>query len=142
MNRKEDLNVCGIFQRAVVLGTVSLFILALIFIIVYSKMVFDVGILCPVKETFHLECPLCGGTRMAISLVNFELYQALRYNAFLFLTFPVVLYVYFKQAYLFIKENKLISWIDKFLLGYICLLFLFGVLRNMEIFSWLLPTNI
>lgn len=131
MNRKEDANFKDMFRRAVVLGTVSLFILALIFLIVYSKMIYDIGVLCPIKETFGVECPLCGGTRMAVSLLHLDIIEAFKYNQFLFVTFPIVLIVYLKQMYLFIKENILINWIDKFLLGYIGCLIIFGLIRNL-----------
>ncbi|HKS46014.1 MAG TPA: DUF2752 domain-containing protein [Amycolatopsis sp.] len=41
-------------------------------------------ILCPIRALFGLDCPLCGGLRMAGSLLRGDLPAALHYNAVAF----------------------------------------------------------
>ena len=136
-NTKRDM-----IRRAIILGSVSLMMAILVALIVYSKLKFNIGVICPFKEIFNLDCPGCGGTRMAVSLLNLDIYQAIRYNAYVCISIPIVAYVYIKQAYMFIVKNELIPWIDKFLVIYADGLIVFGIIRNMEVFSWLAPTVI
>ncbi|MBO5388970.1 MAG: DUF2752 domain-containing protein [Lachnospiraceae bacterium] len=136
-NSKRDM-----IRRAAALGSVSSFIAVLLLIIVYSKLTLDIGVVCPFKEIFNIECPGCGGTRMAISLLHLDFYQAFRYNPFILSTLPILAYVYCKQAYLYIRYNILIEWLDKFLVIYAILLLLFGIVRNIDMFSWLAPTKL
>lgn len=114
----------------------------LVVFIVSSQLFFDVGIVCVFKGLFGWECPGCGGTRMAVSILHGEFYQAFRYNAFVFTTFPILLIVFIKQSYMYIVHNKLIDWLDKFLVGYAAGLLIFGIIRNIPMFSWLAPTTL
>lgn len=136
-NKKRD-----IIRRACVVFFTFGLISALIIIIVLSKYIFDVGVVCPLYELFGWNCPGCGGTRMAVSLLKFEFYQALRYNAYVFITLPILAYVFLRQTYVYIRYNKLINWIDKFLVWYAVGLVSFGILRNTSIFRWLAPTTV
>lgn len=112
----------------------------LIALIVLSAYLFDAGVKCPFYYLLHWNCPGCGGTRMAIALLDGDVYQALRYNAYVLVTLPSLVYVFIRQSYEYIKYNRLINWLDKYLVVY-CIGFLaFGFLRNTEIFSWLAPT--
>lgn len=143
-NIKSYTETCkrDIIRRAIVLGFVLALIGVLIGLILYSKIVFDIGVLCPLKEILGIECPGCGGTRMAVSIFKMDLYQAFRYNAYVFATIPLLLFVGTKQAYEFIVNNKMISWIDKFITYYSIGLCIFGVIRNIGVFSWLAPTMV
>ena len=127
-------------RRATVLFMVSAFIAALVMIIVASKLIFDEGIKCPFYELFGWNCPGCGGTRMAVAILHLDFYQAFRWNPYVFLTLPILIVVYIWQSYVFIKDNILLPWIDKFLVGYTVGLLVFAVLRNIGIFTWLSPT--
>lgn len=131
-----------IIRRALALFSVSALIAVLIILIVYSKLNFGVGVRCPFKEIFDIDCPGCGGTRMAVALLNLDFYQAFRYNPFVCTTFPILAVIYIWQSYLFIFKNKLLSWLDYFLVIYAVLLLAFGILRNtnIAIFSWMAPT--
>lgn len=129
-------------RRAVLLLVVFGFIGILIGLIILSSMLFDAGVRCPFYEIFNWHCPGCGATRMAVEILHGNFYGALRYNAFIFVTLPLLLPIMAYQAYLYIMKNELIPWLDKFLIGYSIALLIFGILRNMEILSWLAPTVI
>ena len=128
------------FRRAVAVLTVSGIIGVLVLLIVYSKVVFNIGIVCPLHEIFKWECPGCGGTRMALALLEMDLYQAFRWNPFLFVTLPICGIIYVWQVISFIKDNKLWSKLDIFLISYAIALCMFGILRNIQLFSYLAPT--
>lgn len=97
---------------------------------------------CAIKATTGLSCPGCGMTRLVISLAHGEIYQAFRYNPFFFVTLPMLFILYIQQTYLYVKEQRLSSWLDNTLLAYAVLEVAFGIIRNIGIFSWLLPTKI
>lgn len=128
------------FRRAVVVLTVTAIIGVLVLLIVYSKVVFDIGVICPIHEILGLECPGCGGTRMALALLELDFYQAFRYNPFLFITLPICGIIYVWQMFTYIKSNKLWSKLDIFLIIYAIALCAFGIIRNMPLFSYLAPT--
>lgn len=128
------------FRRAVVVLTVTAIIGVLVLLIVYSKVVFDIGVICPIHEILGLECPGCGGTRMALALLELDFYQAFRYNPFLFIALPICGIIYVWQMFTYIKSNKLWSKLDIFLIIYAIALCAFGIIRNMPLFSYLAPT--
>lgn len=128
------------FRRAVAVLSVTAVIGVLVLLIVYSKVVFDIGIVCPLNAILHIECPGCGGTRMAVAIMNLDFYQAFRYNPFLFVTLPIWGVIYIWQIITYIRSNKLWSKLDVCLIGYAVALTIFGVVRNLPLFSWLAPT--
>lgn len=89
---------------------------------------------CPVRHIFHLYCPGCGITRMIISLLKLDFYQAFRYNPLIFILIPITL------INMFLVKNKKIQNIIWYLLIIISLLF--GVLRNISTFDYLAPTKL
>lgn len=129
-------------KRAIIIAYPTILIVLLIIVLVYSKCVFDTGVVCPLNKILGWECPGCGGTRMAVSLLHLEFYQAFRYNPFVFITLPILGIVYTWQTIKFIFQNQTSVWLDKFLIIYAILLITYGVIRNIGIFSWLQPTVI
>lgn len=129
-----------IIRRGITVLFITVFIVLIILLIVYTKIINGVGVICPFYESFGISCPGCGATRMCEELLKGNIYQAFRYNPFIFVTAPIVGIVYLYQAYIFIKENKLLVWLDKFLVTYAIFLVAFGVLRNISYFRWLEPT--
>lgn len=128
------------FRRFITVFLISAFIAVLILLIVLSKFYFNIGVVCPFHELLNWDCPGCGGTRMAVALLELDFYQAFRYNAFIFITAPILLVVYIWQFAVYVRENRLLKYLDVFLIIYALALILFGVLRNISIFSWLAPT--
>ena len=82
---------------------------------------------------------------MIISILTFDFYQAFRFNPFLFILFPFFLLCFIDEMIILIfdSDGKFTKKIpDKI---YYCLLILtliFGVLRNIPFFDYLIPTYI
>lgn len=97
---------------------------------------------CPISKTFGLECPGCGGTRMIKSLLNFDIYQAFRWNPYLFITLPILAIAAIKEIYNYIKLGKLQENFVKLLTLFAATLLVFGIVRNIPGMEFLLPTKI
>lgn len=132
----------GFKKRATIIFIGSFLMAAAISFVLILKMVFNIGTLCPFNYFLGVYCPGCGGTRMAVSILHFDFYQAFRYNPFVFCTAPLIAYLYVWQSYEYIFKNKISFWLDKALIAYAILLVVFGITRNIEIFKWLAPTDI
>lgn len=130
------------FRRFITVFIISAFIAVLIILIVWSKYYTGLGVMCPLKELFDWDCPGCGGTRMAVAMLDFDFYQAFRYNPFVFVTAPVIGIVYIWQYIVYVKENRLLKHLDTFLIAYAIALIAFGILRNLSWFSYLAPTKL
>lgn len=115
---------------------------ALIITILIFVIAFLLKIECPIHKFIGIYCPGCGITRMFVSLFELNFYQAFRYNPllFIYLIFLGVYYLY----YLIMRTlgKKPIKLSDKFLYVIIVITVLFGMLRNINLFSWLAPTII
>lgn len=113
-------------------------ILGLVLIIGYLILVkkLGVGIPCFFKKITGFYCPGCGITRMFISLLSFDFYQAFRYNQLVFIY--LIGYLIFKVVSL--KINIKVS--NYFLYTLLVITIMFGVLRNIALFDYLRPTEI
>lgn len=120
------------------LRVVMLHILAVVFVLTALL----IGIKCPVYEITHLYCPGCGATRMLKALLDFDVVQAFRYNPFIFITTPMIVTVAYRYMYLYIVGKDVPERLDNLILCYAVCLVLFGVIRNVNIFSVLQPTSI
>ena len=95
---------------------------------------------CIIKRVTGFYCPGCGITRMFVSILKLDFYQAFRYNVFLFILLIItVIYEIIKliSIHLFNKQLRLNNYI------YLVLLVLtigFGIIRNIPAFSYLIPT--
>ena len=63
------------------------------------------GYKCPVLHNTGLYCPGCGGRRMLKALLHGRIYQAFRYNPFLFISIPFVIVYYPVNMILFIRQD-------------------------------------
>lgn len=98
---------------------------------------------------FHLitgfYCPGCGITRMIFSLIKFDFYQAFRYNPLIFIFIPFILLVFidFIIKWLIGRKNFLYLKIsNKVWMILLVITLLFGVIRNIPFFDYLIPTVI
>ena len=97
---------------------------------------------CPWLTLFHLYCPGCGGMRMVLSLLHLDFYQAFRYNPYLFilLIFGLIYLVFsgivYKKKKVFILPSK------RFWILLLVSLILYMVLRNINLFIYLIPTEV
>lgn len=118
-----------------------------IFIRLYYFLFLECGIVIPCM--FHritgFYCPGCGVTRMLSSFAKLEFYQAFRYNPLLFIASPFVLLFLIDIVikWLCQREDYFYKRIDN--KGWIVLLIvviLYGILRNIPSFDYLIPTVI
>ena len=97
---------------------------------------------CLFHELTGLYCPGCGITRMIFSILQFDFYQAFRWNIFLFILIPIFLgygIVYYVD-WIFDKTPPVLpNWFWNILLFSAIL---FGILRNIPYFHYLIPTLI
>ncbi len=95
---------------------------------------------CPWNKYLGIDCAGCGATRMLLSILRLDFYQAFRFNPFMFVLFTIVL-LYFIYV-LFCKTLKKSYFIPGFktAIVLIILLVVFMILRNMDGFGYLKPT--
>lgn len=109
-------------------------IFLIFFFFFLSVLILISQIKCPIRLIFHIYCPGCGITRMFISLIKLDFYQAFRYNPLVFIIIPIIIINNF-----FVKNLKIkkIIW---YILIILCIVF--GILRNINYFKFLAPTKI
>lgn len=109
----------------------------------YTKL--DISFVCIFHEITGLYCPGCGITRSFVAIVNGEYYQAFRFNPYGCLVLPFLIFYIQYEFYCwgFNKKDCIIRKIPKSILYVLIVsVLIYGVLRNVEIFDYLAPTNI
>ena len=100
---------------------------------------FNISIKCPIYELTHLYCPGCGITRCLFSLIQLDFYKAFKYNQLVFILLPISFIYYIIYSYYYIKYNKRIT-IPKYIsITILIIVLLFGILRNINYFSFIKP---
>ncbi len=127
-------------RKRLLLGTAGVLALCLMYVLFIEYGPLDKS--CKLYKLTGFSCSGCGITRMGHAIVSGQFYQALRYNPFIFLSIPVIIGLYLFGAYRYIRYNSKNDWIIRALLIYAVLLFAFGIIRNVPIFHWLLPTEL
>lgn len=121
---------------------VVIFLLLLLLIYIYINIstfyqfVFD----CPIKKFTSFYCPGCGITRMFKSIFEGQFYQAFRYNPLVFLLL-IIVFIYLILDIFFHKNIKKIVN-KRLLISLLLIILIYGVLRNISIFSFLAPLEI
>ncbi len=116
-------------------------LLILLVIFLYLNHKFSFFIPCIFHKITGLWCPGCGITRMIISILKLNFYQAFRYNPLLFILTPffIIYGVTYYINWLQNKEFKLPKIIWNILL---VIAIIFMILRNIKAFDFLAPTVI
>lgn len=128
-------------KRIIIVALSALSLVGLTLILMFT----NIGLPCPTKVFFNIDCAGCGTTRMLRAVLKGDFYQAIRYNAATFILIPLIILfsVFQAAAYINGSENKLYkitpNWVY---IVIIVLLVLFGILRNIPLFSFLAPTEI
>lgn len=119
-----------------------LLIALLVYLLIGSR--FNIFIPCPIHEITNLYCPGCGVTRMLLAIINGDFYQAFRYNPLLFCLIPFLIFYYGNVIYSYYrkKENLFLRFEPQLWYFLIFLFILYGVVRNLPAFSYLIPTTI
>ena len=118
-------------------------IVLIVIFLIYAVLIisFDIGIPCVFYEITGLYCPGCGITRLCLSLFEGDVYQAFRYNPIIFIDLPILFILFVLN--IFLKKNKNIKKITDVIIIFLATItIIFGVIRNIPIFSFLAPTQI
>jgi hypothetical protein len=97
---------------------------------------------CPFRSLFGIYCGGCGATRALRYVLNLQIEKAFYCNQFFVLSLPPLLYFYIGWALIILADISILpkkKHIKIFLIVYITLFLLYGILRNIEIFSFLAP---
>ena len=115
-----------------------LFILAILWLFILSQLHYR----CPIHELLGIWCPGCGGTRMVISIINLDFYQAFRWNPLLFILFITFIIYLIVCVVFYIKKRVIPIPTIKFFIILCILLVIYMIVRNISVFSYLIPTNV
>ncbi len=103
---------------------------------------FHLYLFCPIKKITGLYCPGCGMTRMLLSILRGNFYQAFRYNPLIFILLPFLIIYYLYNLCCSVKQKK--SKLTRLEPGIwyvlITIFLIYGVLRNIPFFDFLKPT--
>jgi len=114
---------------------------AILFSIAYVQLISEP--ICLIYSKTGFSCPTCGVTRMLTEIVTtFDLYQAFRYNPVMFVILPVLGILLIVQSISYIKYGKFTRNYDRILSAIAFIIVAFGILRNIPMLYWLLPTKI
>lgn len=128
MSKKQEISSLIIF----------ILIILITYLIYYSFT--GNGIPCMFKKLTGLYCPGCGITRMFLSLLRFDIYQAFRYNPLVFILLATYLFYIIIDLVKYSKTNKHLKISNKIYWTLLILVFCFAILRNIPLFSFLAPT--
>ena len=120
---------------------ISSTLLVLLITYLYLGNEFHIYIDCPIKKITGLNCPGCGITRMLLSILQLDFYQAFRYNPLLFICLPFFIFFYLES--IISKKEPLYNKIPtKVWIIIIIVFIIYGILRNIPFFDFLAPTQI
>lgn len=122
-------------EKILILFVIFLFIGYSIFIYFNQDLFF-----CPILKYFHIYCPACGITRMILSIIELDFYQAFHFNPLIFILLILIIIFSIVEMFLFINKKKLIRLNNKVYIWLVIILVIYTILRNIRIFSFLLPT--
>lgn len=142
MENKENNSRQAILFRLIMCIVVNIIGIA---IILTGYMLLKYGYIntnCITYQLMHIYCPGCGGTRMVMSLVNGDIYQAFRYNSLLFIIIPCLLIIYIYECIHLVLSGEASKNIEKILIVIAIALIAYGILRNFKYFELLAPTKL
>ena len=118
---------------------VKLIILLVSFLIIFYFI--GPGIPCLFHEITNLYCPGCGITRMLLSLFKLDFYQAFRYNPLVFILL-ILSIIYFILKLILKRFNINIKMPEYIWYILLVIIIVYGILRNIPLFSFLSPTEV
>ena len=107
----------------------------------YLNKRFSFYIPCLFHKITHLYCPGCGITRMILSILKLNFYQAFRYNPLLFIMMPFII-LYELLYYINWIQDKDFKISNKIWYTLLIITIIYTILRNINIFNYLAPTKI
>lgn len=134
---EDKLNACFLSMKKKITITILLSISLITYLLLGNY--FHIYIHCPIKTITGLYCPGCGITRMLLSIIQLDFYQAFRYNPLLFITLPI--FIIFFLNTLITKKEPLYNKISNKVWTIVIIIFIaYGILRNIPFFDYLAPT--
>lgn len=121
-------------RKSTIIG-LSCFLLFLIYYFIVKK--YNFSIPCAFHEITGYECPGCGITRMLFAILQFNFYEAIKYNILLFSSLPFIIYFGAKHYWYWLNNKKVKPLPKKYYYIILIIVLLFGVIRNIECFSFL-----
>lgn len=97
---------------------------------------------CPWNKIFDIDCAGCGTTRMVVSLIQLDFYQAFRFNPFMFVLLVLgILYLGYILICKLLKKDYITIGKKTFIV-IVLLSVIFMIFRNINGFEFLKPTVI
>lgn len=130
-------------KRATVVAAAAVFAAAALLYLYFTGEGDGAGIPCIFYQITGFYCSGCGSSRALRSIMHFDFYRALRYNAIFTLAFPflVLYFVTLTVCYIKFGKDKISGKIPMSIVWiFIALALIYGVLRNISVFSFLAPT--
>lgn len=132
-------------KRVIKLLLVIAILLILIFIYYFLFLNYNIVIPCFFHKITGWYCPGCGITRMFSSIAQLDFYQAFRYNPLLFISLPFVFACIIDLMISWLLDKKTLFYHklnNKFWITLLVVVLIYGVLRNVPYFDYLIPTVI
>jgi len=85
---------------------------------------------CLFFELTGFSCPGCGISRMLYKFLDFKFVEGMRFNYFLAITMPFVLFIIVYSVYLYVKNKKANKVFNVCCIVYLFLLIVWGIVRN------------
>lgn len=113
----------------------------IIILMIHINTKYNIYIPCLFNKITGLYCPGCGITRMIIAIKNMNFYQAFRYNPLMFILMPFFI-IYYITYYTYWIKNKRLKINNKIWYTLLIIIVLYGIIRNLPAFKYLIPTKI
>lgn len=113
----------------------------IITLLIYLNKKYSIYIPCIFHKITGLYCPGCGITRMLISIINLNYYQAFRYNPLMFILLPFFI-IYYILYYIYWLKNKKLVINNKIWYTLLIIIIFYGIIRNLPFFKYLIPTKV
>lgn len=130
------------FNKELTKKNIVLSLVVILLVIGYVIFLNIINYRCLFHEYLGIWCAGCGGTRMIISFVHLDFYQAFRWNPLLFILLIMGIIYLIVGTIVFIKKRVFMVPNVKMLFFIIGLLVVFMIIRNIDVFSYLIPTRI
>ncbi len=116
--------------RKLIKGCVLIIAAGLLYALLFSE--FGIKIPCIFNTITGLLCPACGISRMCVSILKGNFYDAFYYNKLIFLLIPVFIFWFIKWSADYVKKGRITHGkIEKLLIIFVIVsLMVFGILRN------------
>lgn len=90
---------------------------------------------CPLYELTGLQCPFCGGTRMADALLHFDFPAAFACNPYLLFALPLLIALFLAREWIYLRSGSysFLRWQRVALIVMASAGIVFGVVRNIVV---------